>query len=126
MFCVVKRCFVYNKACRRFGRRPATGKHLKKHKKSAKNRRVIGIKTGLYTSFADFCSYGRLFYVYYGQIDLKQLKNHTVCSHPNNYPAKRKQIDVIVLMSFDWLLQAIEWTRFANFKANRSFIPRFR
>jgi hypothetical protein len=90
------------------------GKTLKKHKKSAKNRRVIGIKTGLDTSFAHFCSYVRLFKVYYGQIvyhqkvsdiiDLKQLKNHTVCSHPNNYSAKRKQIDVIVLISFDWLL----------------------
>jgi hypothetical protein len=83
------------------------GKTLKKHKKSAKNRRVIGIKTGLDTSFAHFCSYVRLFRVYYGQIDLKQLKNHTVCSHPNNYSAKCKQIDVIVLIYFDWLLRTL-------------------
>jgi hypothetical protein len=101
------------------------GKTLKSHQKSAKNRRVLGIKSGLDTCFAHFCSYIQLCQVDKSHIYLKQLENMCSFLFLLSSPVKCQKIVVVVLISFDRLSQPSDWTRFANFKANGPFIPRF-
>jgi hypothetical protein len=58
--------------------------------------------------------------------NLHQLENMCSFLFSLSSPVKCQKIVVVVLISFDLLSQTFDWTRFANFKANGPFIPRFR
>jgi hypothetical protein len=100
-FLTVKGVLFTKQAIPTFWSAAGHGKTLKRTPKSAKNRRVLGIQSGLDTSFAHLCSYIQLCQVDRSHIYLQQLENLCSFLFSLSSPVICQKIVVFVLMSFD-------------------------